>query len=70
MFCLHNFMCMGDGVQRVYPKAELELSKIWKCGHCGAKIYQNQSSKRPEYNCLCGCYEWVIYRRLGMARNK
>ncbi|MDT8903882.1 hypothetical protein [Anaeroselena agilis] len=40
----------GDGVEN--------LSRIWRCGHCGAKIYCGRLTTQPACRCLCGKAAW------------
>lgn len=35
-----------------------DLSRVWTCGHCGAKIYCGRLTVEPPYRCLCGRASW------------
>ena len=35
-----------------------DLSRVWICGHCGAKIYCGRLTAKPAYRCLCGRASW------------
>ncbi len=35
-----------------------ERARVWRCGHCGAKIFCGRLTDKPSYLCLCGEASW------------
>jgi hypothetical protein len=46
------------GIWRLVDRPAALISRVWRCGTCGAKVFYCRAVTQPQCHCLCGEKQW------------